>query len=153
VFVTRDALTSEDLDYARRCVIPYVGHGVMACEVDDIVQEAMISVLRHPGVVRHRRGFITTVVRRRVVDHLRASRERIELKEDVAIAPDSAAGIPGRVTLVEQVLDMPLRTAVVLVLVGCGWTNKEAGELVGVTQGNADQIVSRGRKALRDQQG
>ncbi|WP_022872014.1 RNA polymerase sigma factor [Nesterenkonia alba] len=117
--------------------------------VDDVAQDALISVASSISSYDGR-GKVTTwvhsIVRRRVVDHLRRQRSTAPLSEDVGEAVRMSSMIATRATVQEALASLPelYREPVVLRDME-GRSYAEIAERLGRAQGTVKAQISRGR--------
>lgn len=117
--------------------------------VDDVSQDALISVAASIGGYAGR-GKVTTwvhsIVRRRVVDHLRRQRATVPLAEDIGPAARMSSVIATRATVQQAVaaLTEPYRSAVVLRDIE-GHPYTEVADRLDRPVGTVKAQVSRGR--------
>jgi RNA polymerase sigma-70 factor, ECF subfamily len=124
-------------------------------EAEDIVQEAFVR-LHEAGEVDSPRAWLSTVVTRLAIDHLRSARVRREqypgtwLPEPVLAdpAPDAAIGAE---TLSYAVLVMlerlsPVERAVFVLREAFDYGYDEIAEIVGKSEDNCRQLASRARR-------
>lgn len=130
--------------------------------VDDVAQDALISVVESIGSYNGRGKFTTwvhSIVRRRVVDHLRRQRESIPLPEDEAAPAARMSSMIATRATVRKALDaLPelYRMPVILRDVE-GRTYAEIAEQLDRPEGTVKAQISRGRAMvaaqLRDHDG
>ena len=128
-------------------------------DAEDLVQEAYVRFHRAPERVESPKAFLTTVVTRLAIDHLRSARVRREsyvgpwLPEP--LVRDSAPGPAERVeqdetlslaflVLLERL--SPVERAVYVLHELFGYGHGEIGEVVGKSSANCRQILARARR-------
>jgi RNA polymerase sigma-70 factor (ECF subfamily) len=128
-------------------------------EAEDLVQEAFVRFHRAPDEVESPKAFLTTVVTRLAIDHLRSARVRREsyvgpwLPEP--LVRDAAPGPAERVeddetlslaflTLLERL--SPVERAVYVLHELFGYGHGEIAEVVGKSSANCRQILARARR-------
>jgi RNA polymerase sigma-70 factor (ECF subfamily) len=135
-----------------------VVHGVVlarvnAAEAEDLVQDVFLAAwkrlddLRDPAAFG---GWLTMIARRRAADFHRATRETVELTEDVPQAAAAASMTDARVAL-EAIRSLPeaYRETLMLRLVE-GLTGPEIAERTGLTPASVRVNLHRGMKLLRE---
>jgi len=133
-------------------------HGVVLArvgrvDVDDLVQDvflaawARLATLRDPQAFG---GWLTSIARRRAIDHHRRAVETTELPADLE-APDAAAPRAEAIAVIEVVRSLPdaYRETLVLRLVE-GMTGQEIADRTGMTPASVRVNLHRGMRLLRD---
>jgi RNA polymerase sigma-70 factor (ECF subfamily) len=131
-----------------------------ACEAEDVVQDAWLRARQDEHTdVRSSRAYLTTIVTRLCIDHLRsAKRTRMEypgpwLPEPLAEPNQESAELASSLTtaflvLLEQLA--PTERAVFLLREVFDFDFGEIARSVGKTEANTRQILTRARARLRD---
>jgi len=135
-----------------------------AGDAEDLVQEAFLRMSREEAegtVIESEKAFLTTVVTRLAIDHLRSARVRREeyvgewlpepLLADPGPTPADEAEMSDTLSLAFLVLLeslSPLERAVFLLHDVFGYSHAEIGEVVGKSEENCRQIASRARRAV-----
>ena len=128
-------------------------------EAEDLVQEAYLRLLRSEEEVEAPKAFLTTVVTRLAIDHLRSARVRREayvgpwlpepLVRDVASGPAELAESDETLslaflTLLERLT--PVERAVYVLHELFGYSHDEVSEIVEKSPANCRQILARARR-------
>jgi len=128
-------------------------------EAEDLVQEAYLRLLRSEEEVEAPKAFLTTVVTRLAIDHLRSARVRREayvgpwlpepLVRDVASGPAELAESDETLslaflTLLERLT--PVERAVYVLHELFGYSHDEVSEIVEKRPANCRQILARARR-------
>jgi RNA polymerase sigma-70 factor (ECF subfamily) len=128
-------------------------------EAEDLVQEAFVRFHRAPDEVESPKAFLTTVVTRLAIDHLRSARVRREsyvgpwlpepLVRDTAPGPDERVEDDETLslaflTLLERL--SPVERAVYVLHDLFGYGHGEIAEVVGKSSANCRQILARARR-------
>ena len=126
-------------------------------EAEDLVQEALLRLHEADGV-DNPRAWLTTVVTRLAIDHLRSARVRREqypgewLPEPVLAdpAPDAAAGAESLSLAVLVLLERltPVERAVFVLREAFDYGYDEIAEIVGKTEANCRQLAARARRRI-----
>jgi RNA polymerase sigma-70 factor (ECF subfamily) len=128
-------------------------------EAEDLVQEAFLRMQRAPDEIESPKAFLTTVVTRLAIDHLRSARVRREayvgpwLPEP--LVADSAPGPADRVeedetlslaflALLERL--SPVERAVYVLHDLFGYRHREIAGVIGKSSANSRQILARARR-------
>jgi RNA polymerase sigma-70 factor (ECF subfamily) len=135
-----------------------------AGDAEDLVQEAFLRLHRERTegtVIDSEKAFLTTVVTRLAIDHLRSARVRREqyvgewlpepLLVDPGPTPADAAETSDTLSLAFLVLLeslSPLERAVFLLHDVFGYSHAEIAEIVGKSEENCRQIATRARRAV-----
>jgi RNA polymerase sigma-70 factor (TIGR02957 family) len=124
-------------------------------EAEDLVQEALLR-LHEADAVDNPRAWLTTVVTRLAIDHLRSARVRREqypgnwLPEPVLAdpAPAAAAGAESLSLAVLVLLERltPVERAVFVLREAFDYGYDEIAEIVGKTEANCRQLAARARR-------
>src|SRR5215212_632032 len=147
--VTADALRPLVFSIALRMV-------GSAGEAEDLVQEAYLRLHRE-GEVRAPKAFLTTVVTRLAIDHLRSARVRREtytgdwLPEPVVSAPGTDEQVEQDETISIAFLVLlerlePVERAVYVLHELLGYAHDEIGSVVGKSAANCRQILRRAKQ-------
>lgn len=129
-----------------------------ASEAEDIVQDAWLRARDAGAPVRSPRAYLTTIVTRLCIDHLRsAERTRMEypgpwLPEPLAGPNQESAELASSLTMAFMVLLeqlTPTERAVFLLREVFELDFGEIGAIVGKSEANTRQILARGRARLR----
>jgi RNA polymerase sigma-70 factor, ECF subfamily len=128
-------------------------------EAEDLVQEAYLRYHRAPEQVDSPKAFLTTVVTRLAIDHLRSARVRREsyvgpwlpepLVRDTAPGPAERVEADETLSLAFLVLLerlSPVERAVYVLHELFGYGHGEIGEVVGKSSANCRQILARARR-------
>ena len=126
-------------------------------EAEDLVQEALLR-LHEADEVDNPRAWLTTVVTRLAIDHLRSARVRREedpgewLPEPVPAdpAPDAAAGAESLSLAVLVLLERltPVERAVFVLREAFDYGYDEIAGIVGKTEANCRQLAARARRRI-----
>lgn len=149
-------LLIEALD-AGRTVHRFVGAALLdQAAVDDVAQEALISVMESISSYNGRSQFTTwvhTIVRRRVVDHLRRQRESSPLPdEDLTPGARMSSMIATRATVREVLQKLPELYRVPVVLRDVeGRPYAEIAERLDRPEGTVKAQINRGRAMVAAQ--
>lgn len=149
----RDAFGALYRRYARMV------HGVLLARVprshvDDLVQDVFLQALGRMHTLREPAafaGWLATIARNRAVDHLRGSRDTVEVPDDLE-APDRADDETFRVLALLRALPEAYRETLVLRLVE-GMTGPEIAARTGLTEGSVRVNLHRGIRMLRERLG
>jgi RNA polymerase sigma-70 factor (ECF subfamily) len=128
-------------------------------EAEDLVQEAFVRLLRSGQEVESAKAFLTTVVTRLAIDHLRSARTRREsyvgqwlpepLVRDAAPGPADRAESDETLSLAFLMLLerlTPVERAVYVLHDLFAYSHDEIAEIVGKTAANCRQILARARR-------
>jgi RNA polymerase sigma-70 factor (ECF subfamily) len=126
-------------------------------EAEDLVQEAFLRLHRAGEDVDSPKAFLTTVVTRLAIDHLRSARVRREayvgpwLPEPLVTAPGTADRVEEDETLSLAFLALlerltPVERAVYVLHELFGYAHEEIAEVVGKSRENCRQILARARR-------
>jgi len=126
-------------------------------EAEDLVQEAFLRLHRTEAEVGAPKAFLTTVVTRLAIDHLRSARVRREayvgpwLPEPLVTAPGAADRVEEDETLSLAFLALlqrltPVERAVYVLHDLFGYAHDEIAEIVGKSSANCRQILARARR-------
>jgi len=128
-------------------------------EAEDLVQEAFVRLLRSEQEVESAKAFLTTVVTRLAIDHLRSARTRREsyvgqwlpepLVRDAAPGPADRAESDETLSLAFLMLLerlTPVERAVYVLHDLFAYSHDEIAEIVGKTAANCRQILARARR-------
>jgi len=146
----RDAFSQLYVDYARMVRAILLGR-VPRRDVDDLVQDVFIAAytrireLRDPAAFG---GWIATIARNRATDHLRQSRDQVELPDELpggdAIDAEAMAALD-----VIRKLQEAYRETLLMRLVE-GMSGAEIAERSGLTPASVRVNLHRGMKLLRE---
>jgi RNA polymerase sigma-70 factor, ECF subfamily len=130
-------------------------------EAEDLVQEAFVRFHQHGAEVEDPKAFLTTVVTRLAIDHLRSARVRREayvgpwlpepLLGDDSADPAARAEMADSLSLAFLVLLeqlSPLERAAFLLREVFGYPYEQVAETVGRSQDSCRQLVARARRHL-----
>jgi RNA polymerase sigma-70 factor, ECF subfamily len=130
-------------------------------EAEDLVQEAFVRFHQHGGEVEDPKAFLSTVVTRLAIDHLRSARVRREayvgpwlpepLLGDDSADPAARAEMADSLSLAFLVLLeqlSPLERAAFLLREVFGYPYEQVAETVGRSQDSCRQLVARARRHL-----
>ncbi len=133
-----------------------------AADAEDVVQDVFIMLWRRPHAGRPGGAAFSTwlyrVVVNRCIDQARRKRLRswlpfAEVPDPPDDAPDAFAEVSGREHLAEvrhMIRDLPEKQRLALLLSVQGErSNAEIGSILGVSEGAAEQLLVRARRALR----
>jgi RNA polymerase sigma-70 factor (ECF subfamily) len=155
------AVAAGDQDAFAQLYADYVGlvHAIVLGrvprrDVDDLVQEVFLTAytrvaeLREPAAFG---GWIATIARNRATDHLRRSREQVELPEDL---PGGEPIQAETLAVLEVVRKLPeaYRETLLMRLVE-GMTGAEIAARSGLTPASVRVNLHRGMKLLREKLG
>lgn len=134
-------------------------HGVLLTRVprrhvDDLVQDVFLQALGRLHTLRDPAafaGWLAAIARNRAVDHLRGSRDMVEVPEHLE-APDRADDETFRVLALLRALPEAYRETLVLRLVE-GMTGPEIAARTGLTEGSVRVNLHRGIRLLREKLG
>jgi len=126
-------------------------------EAEDLVQEAFLRFHRAGEEVESPKAFLTTVVTRLAIDHLRSARVRREayvgpwLPEPLVTEPGVGEQVEQDETLSLAFLALlerltPVERAVYVLHELFGYAHDEIGEVVGKSPANCRQILARARR-------
>src|SRR5829696_1738945 len=126
-------------------------------EAEDLVQEAYLRLLRSEEEVEAPKAFLTTVVTRLAIDHLRSARVRREayvgpwVPEPLVSEPGAAERVERDETLSLAFLALlerltPVERAVYVLHELFGYAHDEVAEVVGKSPANCRQILARARR-------
>jgi RNA polymerase sigma-70 factor, ECF subfamily len=146
----QDAFARLYADYARMVHAILLGR-VPRRDVDDLVQDVFVTVytrireLREPGAFG---GWIATIARNRATDHLRQSREQVELPDEL---PGGDPIDTGTFAVLDVVRALPeaYRETLLMRLVE-GMSGNEIAERSGLTPASVRVNLHRGMKLLRE---
>lgn len=149
----RDAFGALYRRYARMV------HGVLLARVprrcvDDLVQDVFLLALGRMHALRDPAafpGWLAAIARNRAVDHLRGSRDTVEIPDDLP-APETPGGETFRVLALLRTLPEAYRETLVLRLVE-GMTGPEIAARTGLTEGSVRVNLHRGIRLLRERLG
>lgn len=143
---------------------PFVARRVAPADVDDVVQDVFVRMLRGIGGLdddQRLAAWMFQVARSAIADHGRARARHPLVADDAAAAPDgpappppddddraTATALSGCVAAFVSRLPSPYREAVTLVELE-GMTAREAAELAGISVSGMKSRVQRGRAQLR----
>lgn len=117
--------------------------------VDDVAQDSLISIAQSANSYRGK-GKVTTwvhsIVRNRVVDHIRRQRETVELTEEVSPAARMSSIIATRSTVQTALESLPEKYRTVVVLRDIeGIPYADIAQQTGCSLGTVKSQISRGR--------
>jgi RNA polymerase sigma-70 factor, ECF subfamily len=126
-------------------------------EAEDLVQEAFLRLHRTGEDVESPKAFLTTVLTRLAIDHLRSARVRREayvgpwLPEPLVTAPGTDDRVEEDETLSLAFLALlerltPVERAVYVLRELFGYAHEEIAEVVGKSRENCRQILARARR-------
>jgi len=143
----------------RGLALGFSGH---AADADDVTQDVFIMLWRKPHVWDPGGAAFSTwlyrVVVNRCIDQARRKRLRswlsfAEAADPVDDAPDAFAALAGRENLAEvrhMIRGLPEKQRLALLLAVQGErSSAEIGSILGVSEGAAEQLLVRARRALR----
>jgi len=149
----QDAFAQLYADYVRMVHAIVLGR-VPRRDVDDLVQDVFliaytrVAELREPAAFG---GWIATIARNRATDHLRQSREQVELPEDLP-GGDPIQAETFAVLEVVRKLPEAYRETLLMRLVE-GMSGAEIAERSGLTPASVRVNLHRGMKLLREKLG
>jgi RNA polymerase sigma-70 factor (ECF subfamily) len=149
----QDAFARLYADYVRMVHAILLGR-VPRRDVDDLVQDVFITVytrireLREPGAFG---GWIATIARNRATDHLRQSREQVELPDELP-GGDPIDTETFAVLDIVRALPETYRDTLLMRLVE-GMSGNEIAERSGLTPASVRVNLHRGMKLLREKLG
>src|SRR3954471_11630083 len=149
----RDAFARLYADYSRMVHAVLLGR-VPRRDVDDLVQDVFLAAytriaeLREPAAFG---GWIATIARNRATDHLRQSREQVELPDEL---PGGDAIEAETLAVLDIVRKLPeaYRETLLMRLVE-GMSGNEIAERTGLTPASVRVNLHRGMKLLRQKLG
>ena len=149
----RDAFGALYADYVRMIHAILLGR-VPRGDVDDLVQDVFITAytrlrqLREPAAFG---GWLATIARNRATDHLRQTREQVELPDEL---PGGAAIESETMAVLDAIRKLPeaYRETLLMRLVE-GMTGNEIAERSGLTPASVRVNLHRGMKLLREKLG
>ena len=149
----QDAFSRLYADYVRLVHAVVLGR-VPRRDVDDLVQEVFIAAYTRIGELRDPAafgGWIATIARNRATDHLRQSREQVELPDEL---PGGDAIEAETMAVLDIVRKLPeaYRETLLMRLVE-GMSGAEIAERSGLTPASVRLNLHRGMKLLRGQMG
>lgn len=117
--------------------------------IDDVSQDALISIVESIGSFRHGAKFtswVYPIVQRRVADYLRRQREGVPLDEEMLPGERMSSIIAARTTVQQALAQLPelYREPVVLRDID-GLSYAEVAEALGRSVGTVKSQISRGR--------
>lgn len=126
-------------------------------DAEDLVQEAFLRLHREGAEVRSPKAFLTTVVTRLAIDHLRSARVRREayvgqwLPEPLVAAPPASDQVVHDETLSLAFLTLlerltPVERAVYVLHELFAYSHDEVATVVGKSAANCRQILARARR-------
>jgi RNA polymerase sigma-70 factor (ECF subfamily) len=134
----------------------YVRRMLPTADVDDVVQDVWLAVLR--GLPRLRQpdrfaAWLFTVARRAVTNRLRTRYAEVEVSDDAEpTAPDPGDAAVHRATVVAGLAGLPAREREILILFYLQDLPMEAcAEICAVPVGTVKSRLSRARRMLRDE--
>ena len=149
----QDAFAQLYADYVRMVHAIVLGR-VPRRDVDDLVQEVFITAytrireLREPAAFG---GWVATIARNRATDHLRQSREQVELPDELPGGDPIEAETMAVLDIVRK-LPEAYRETLLMRLVE-GMSGAEIAERSGLTAASVRVNLHRGMKLLREQLG
>jgi RNA polymerase sigma-70 factor (ECF subfamily) len=149
----QDAFARLYADYVRMVHAILLGR-VPRRDVDDLVQEVFITAytrireLREPGAFG---GWIATIARNRATDHLRQTREDVELPDELP-GGDPIDAETFAVLEIVRALPEAYRETLLMRLVE-GMSGAEIAERSGLSPGSVRVNLHRGMKLLREKLG
>src|SRR5258708_24512981 len=149
----QDAFARLYADYVRMVRAILLGR-VPRRDVDDLVQEVFLTAftrireLRDPAAFG---GWIATIARNRATDHLRQTREQVELPDDLA-GGDPIETETFAVLEIVRALPEAYRDTLLMRLVA-GMSGNEIAERSGLTPASVRVNLHRGMKLLREKLG
>lgn len=133
-------------------------HGVLLArvaraDVEDLVQDVFLAAWHRLATLRDPEafgGWLTSIARRRAIDHHRRAVETTELPPDLE-APDGAVPRAEALAVLGVILSLPdaYRETLVLRLVE-GMTGQEIADRTGMTPASVRVNLSRGMRLLRE---
>lgn len=122
--------------------------------IDDVAQDSLLAIARSIGGYDGRAKVTTwvhTIVRRRVVDHLRRRRETVELHEQHRPAARMSSQIADRITVREAIAELPERYRVPVELRDLEQLPyRDIAGRLGRSKGAVKSQISRGRAMLAE---
>ena len=155
------AVAAGDQDAFSRLYAAYVRmvHAILlgrvpSRDVDDLVQEVFLAAYMRIGELRDAAafgGWIATIARNRATDHLRRSRDQVELPEEL---PGGDPIEAETLFVLDAVRKLPetYREALLMRLVE-GMSGNEIAERTGLTPASVRVHLHRGMKLLREKLG
>src|SRR5216683_6656212 len=149
----QDAFSRLYADYVRLVHAIVLGR-VPRLDVDDLVQDVFISAYTRIGELRDPAafgGWIATIARNRATDHLRQSRDQVELPDELPGGDPIEAETMAVLDIVRK-LPEAYRETLLMRLVE-GMSGAEIAERSGLTPASVRVNLHRGMKLLREQLG
>jgi RNA polymerase sigma-70 factor (ECF subfamily) len=149
----QDAFSQLYADYVRLVHAIVLGR-VPRLDVDDLVQDVFISAYTRIGELRDPAafgGWIATIARNRATDHLRQSRDQVELPDELPGGDPIEAETMAVLDIVRK-LPEAYRETLLMRLVE-GMSGAEIAERSGLTPASVRVNLHRGMKLLREQLG
>jgi RNA polymerase sigma-70 factor, ECF subfamily len=146
----RDAFARLYADYFRMVHAILLGR-VPRRDVDDLVQDVFLTVftrlksLREPAAFG---GWLATIARNRATDHLRRTREQVELPEEMPGGEPIPADTFAVLGAVRQLPDAYRETLLMRLVEGM--SGAEIAERTGLTPGSVRVNLHRGMTLLRE---
>ena len=161
------AMTETDLHPELRPLLFSIAYRMIGSvsEAEDIVQEAFLRYHRaQPADVENPKAYLSAVTTRLAIDHLRSARARREeyigpwlpepLVADDATDPSAQAELADSLSLAFLVLLerlSPVERAAFLLREVFAYPYDEIAEVIGKSESNARQLVSRARRHVDDE--
>ena len=146
----RDAFARLYADYFRMVHAILLGR-VPRRDVDDLAQDVFLTVfirlksLREPAAFG---GWLATIARNRATDHLRQTREQVELPKDMPGGDSIDADTFAVLDIVRQLPDAYRETLLMRLVEGM--SGAEIAERTGLTPGSVRVNLHRGMTLLRE---
>jgi RNA polymerase sigma-70 factor (ECF subfamily) len=140
-------------DYVRMVHAIVLGR-VPRSDVDDLVQDVFVTAytrireLRDPAAFG---GWLATIARNRATDHLRQTRELVELPDDLASGDPIDAGTFAVLEVIRKLPDAYRETLLMRLVEGM--SGNEIAERSGLTPASVRVNLHRGMKMLREKLG
>jgi RNA polymerase sigma-70 factor (ECF subfamily) len=161
-------MTDTDLHLELRPLLFSIAYRMVGSvsEAEDIVQETFLRYHRaQPTEVEHPKAYLSAVTTRLAIDHLRSARARREeyvgpwlpeplVSEDAAADPSAQAELADSLSLAFLVLLerlSPVERAAFLLREVFVYPYDEIAEIIGKSEANARQLVSRARRHVDEE--
>jgi len=149
----RDAFVRLYAEYARMIHAILLGR-VPRCDVDDLAQDVFLIAYTHFAEVRNRAAvgaWLATIARNRATDHLRQTRNQVELPEDL---PGGEPIEAETIAILDVIRRLPeaYRDTLLMRLVE-GMSGHEIADRTGLAPGSVRVNLHRGMKLLREKLG
>jgi len=146
---------------ANRSTLFYTAYRMLgsAMEAEDMVQETYLRFVAKVGVVKSPQAFLTTIITRLCLDHLKSARvQREQYIGPWLPEPIMTDNLPAQVVIQKETLTMaylmlleklsPVERAVFLLRETFAYSYAEIADIVGKNEVNCRQLYSRAKKQL-----